>query len=371
VALEAAEKSAVLLKNEDVLPLRTDKIEKLAVLGRLAALENTGDEGSSRVRPPYVVTPLEGLRRAADRLEIRTILTGDEGDPDAAASAANAADAIVVVVGNTADDEGEFIPGDIGLGAELSPEVREQHVRPSRGGDRTRLNLRADQQALIAIAAASGKPVVVVIVAGSAIMVEEWHESVGAILQTFYSGMEGGTALARLLFGEISPSGKLPFVVARSEGDYPFFDKDANRITYDLWHGYTKLDRDAITPRYPFGHGLSYTQFAYRALKARARKDAVHIQVTVVNEGDVAGDEVAQLYIGSPGRAVERPAKLLKAFTRVTLCPGEHRAIEFMVPFDDLRYRDPHTHDWRFEPGEYRILCGGSSGSLIETKIQL
>jgi beta-glucosidase len=371
VALEAAEKSAVLLKNEDVLPLRTDKIEKLAVLGRLAALENTGDEGSSRVRPPYVVTPLEGLRRAADRLEIRTILTGDEGDPDAAASAANAADAIVVVVGNTADDEGEFIPGDIGLGAELSPEVREQHVRPSRGGDRTRLNLRADQQALIAIAAASGKPVVVVIVAGSAIMVEEWHESVGAILQTFYSGMEGGTALARLLFGEISPSGKLPFVVARAEGDYPFFDKDANRITYDLWHGYTKLDRDAITPRYPFGHGLSYTQFAYRALKARAGKDAIHIQVTVVNEGDVAGDEVAQLYIGSPGRAVERPAKLLKAFTRVTLCPGKHRAIEFMVPFDDLRYRDPHTHDWRFEPGEYRILCGGSSGSLIETKIQL
>lgn len=371
IALEAAEKSAVLLKNDDVLPLRADRIGKLAVLGRLAALENTGDEGSSRVRPPYVVTPLEGLRRAADRLGIAEILVGDEGDPDAAGAAAKSADAIVVVVGNTADDEGEYIPGDIGLGAELPPEARERSQLSSRGGDRSCLNLRADQQALIAAAAASGKPVVVVIVSGSTIMVEEWHESVGAILQTFYSGMEGGTALARLVFGEVSPSGKLPFVVARAENDYPFFDKDADRITYDLWHGYTKFDRNAITPRYPFGHGLSYTRFTYRALKARAGKDAVHVQVTVANEGDVAADEVAQLYYGPPGQAVKRPAKLLKGFARVSLSPGDRRTLDFTVPFDALRYRDAHSHDWRLEPGDYRILCGGSSGSLIETTVRL
>lgn len=371
IALEAAEKSAVLLKNDDILPLRADRIVKLAVLGRLAALENTGDEGSSRVRPPYVVSPLEGLQRAASRLGIKEVLVGDEDDLDGAGAVAKCADAIVVVVGNTADDEGEFIPGDIGLGAELPPEARERSELSSRGGDRSRLNLRADQQALIAAAVASGKPVVVVIVAGSAIMVEEWHESVGAILQTFYAGMEGGTALARLVFGEVCPSGKLPFTVARAEEHYPYFDKDADRITYDLWHGYTKFDNDAITPRYPFGHGLSYTRFAYRSLKARSSKEAIHVQVTVANEGTVAGEEVVQLYIGPPGRVVERPAKQLKGFTRVSLGCAERRTIDFTVPIEGLRYRDVHTHDWRFEPGDYRIMCGGSSGLLIETTIRL
>jgi beta-glucosidase len=269
VALEAAEKSAVLLKNDGVLPLRN--VSKLAVLGKLAALENTGDNGSSKVKPPYVITALEGLRRASNRLGIGEILSGDEDNLAMACQAAGDADAIVLVVGNTAEDEGEFIPGDIALGEDVQAELRGKARAQAIGGDRSELGLRPEQLALIdcAAKAAGDKPLIVVIVSGSAIMVEQWHEGVGAILQTFYSGMEGGTALARLLFGEVSPSGKLPFTVAKSAEDYPFFDKDADSIRYDMWHGYALLDRDGEEPRYAFGHGLSYAAFRYRALKAR------------------------------------------------------------------------------------------------------
>jgi len=334
-------------------------------------LENTGDEGSSKVRPPYVVTPLEGLRQAGARLGIADILTGDETDLSAARAACGAADAVIVVVGNTAEDEGEFIPGDIALGADIPSDLVSEHKSSTRGGDRDNLGLRADQQALIAAAAEEGKPVVVVIVSGSAVLVDPWHQTVGAVVQTFYSGMEGGTALARLLFGEISPSGKLPFTVAKSAADYPFFDKNAQRITYDLWHGYSWFDREGIEPRYPFGHGLSYARFGYRALKVRKGREGIAIEVTVFNEGGVTAEEVVQAYVGTPGKAAERQEKLLRAFKRIRLAPAERQVVTLEVPYRDLRYRDPASHSWRLEPGEYRVMCGTSSTSTSGTSIVL
>jgi beta-glucosidase len=367
LALEAAEKSAVLLRNEGVLPLRPGSVGTLAVLGRLAAQENTGDHGSSRVQPPYVVTPLMGLERAQNALGIGRIVTGEESDLSGAAAAAVAADAIIVVVGTTREEEGEFIPG----GMTLGQDAETGEARASIGGDRTDLSLPAAQQALIDVAIASGKPVIVVIVAGSAIMVEGWHDRVGAILQTFYAGMEGGTALARLLFGQVSPSGKLPFTVARDAGDYPFFDKNAQSIRYDLWHGYSKFDRDGAAPRYPFGHGLSYARFAYRALKARVSGDVLHVSVAVTNCGDCMADEVVQCYVGAPGQVIERQAKLLKAFQRVTIAPGATAIVALTIPVADLRWRDAATHDWRLESGIHRIMVGGSSAALIETAITL
>jgi beta-glucosidase len=361
LALEAAEKSAVLLANNGTLPLAQHKISKLAVLGRLAAIENTGDNGSSRVRPPYVVTPLAGLQAVIGEA---AIVTGDEEDLAGARAAANAADAVIVVVGNTAREEGEYIPGDIALGQVATPAQN-----TAIGGDRDDLGLPEDQLALIEVAIASGKPVVVVIVAGSAVMVEGWHDRVGAILQTFYSGMEGGTALARLLFGEVSPSGKLPFTVARDPADYPFFDKNADSITYDYWHGYAKFDREGVAPRYAFGHGLSYTQFSYRALKARTTPSHIEASVAVRNDGTVTADEVVQLYIGAPAVAATRAVKNLKAFTRVTLSPGETRIVHLSVALGDLRWRDPATHSWKLEGGTYRVMAGGGSEDLIETTV--
>jgi beta-glucosidase len=366
LALEAARKSAVLLENRGVLPLKRGSVNKLAVLGRLAAIENTGDFGSSRVRPPYVVTALAGLQHY---LGADNILTGDEGDLDLAARAVSEADASIVVVGYTADDEGEYIPGDISLGQDGS-DASEQALaaqneigggRPSRGGDRLDLGLKAEQIALIEAAAASGKPVIVVVVAGSAVLVEPWRERAGAILQTFYSGMEGGTALAELLFGDISPSGKLPFTVARDPQHYPFFDREAESIEYEYWHGYAKFEYEAVEPRYAFGYGLSYTRFAYRALQARATEAAVEVSVAVRNAGDCAGDEVVQVYVGFPGTVQPRAKASLKAFARVSLEPGETRVVRLRIPLVDLRYRDPVTHSWRLEHGPHEIVVGRSA----------
>lgn len=373
VALEAAEKSAVLLENDGTLPFDGSRIARLAVLGRLAAMENTGDNGSSRVRPPYVVTPLEGLRRhlGADR-----VLHATEDDLDAARAAVADADAVVVVVGYTAEDEGEFIPGDIALGADgVQADVPDglatyRRTRPAAiGGDRLDLGLRADQVALIA--AAAGKPVVVVIVAGSAVLVEGWRHRANAIVQTFYAGMEGGTALARLLFGEVSPSGKLPFTVARDAADYPFFDRDATEIDYGYWHGYAKFEREGVAPRYPFGHGLSYTRFSYRGPSARVLGEVVEATVAVSNTGDRAAEEVAFCFVAPPGRAAERPGKMLRGFQRVALAPGETKVVRFRIPTDSLRWRDPVLHAWRLEAGAHRILLGGSSAALVETGIEL
>jgi beta-glucosidase len=366
LALEAAEKSAVLLRNEAVLPFDAAKLGRLAVLGRLAGLVNTGDNGSSRVRAPAVVTALEGLR---SHLGEDRVLHAEEGDPVAVRAALARADAVVVVVGNTAEEEGEFIPGDLTLGQEGSPADLADTASSRRsnraiGGDRIDLALRADQVELIELASASGKPVVVVIVAGSAVMVEGWHDRVGAILQTFYAGMAGGTALARLLFGEASPSGKLPFTVARDAGDYPFFDRDAEVIEYGYWHGYAKFDREGIAPRYAFGHGLSYARFAYRALTARVAGGRIDASVAVHNAGDCVAEEVAQLYIAAPGRVAERPVKSLRGFARVRLAPGETRVVRFSVPLDQLRWRDPATHDWKLEPGTYWVMTGGASDRL-------
>lgn len=362
LALESAEKSAVLLENDGCLPFDRARVARLAVLGRLAAIENTGDTGSSRVRAPYVVTPLEGLRRY---LGDAAILVGDEGDLDAARLAARDADAVVVVVGCTAQDEGEYVPGGLTFGADqkeaMEKDGQSPAQLPSKGGDREHLGLKSEQIALIEAASTSGKPVVVVIVAGSAVLVEEWRGEVGAILQTFYSGMEGGTALARLLFGDVSPSGKMPITVARDPAHYPFFDREADTIDYGYWHGYAKFEEDAVEPRYPFGFGLSYARFSYRALSVRLAGEAIEARVAVRNDGAIAADEVVQLYVGFPGTVRPRARKSLKAFSRVRICPGETRIVTLTVPLDDLAYRDPQTHGWRIEPGEHEVMIARGS----------
>lgn len=365
LALEAARKCAVLLENDGMLPLRREKTRKLAVLGALAALENTGDNGSSRVRPPYVVTPLAGLRAM---LGEEAVLHADESDLDAARAAADAADAVLVVAGYTAKEEGEYILGDIALGADKKPRGPSLSPTPI-GGDRVGLSLPEAQVALIKAAAASGKPVVVAIVAGSAVLVEEWRGDVNAILMSFYAGMEGGTALAEVLFGDVCPSGKLPFTVARDATHYPFFDRDADEITYDLWHGYTKLEREGIAPRYAFGHGLSYAGFAYAALNARLAGEAIEVSVAVRNTGDVAADEVVQCYIGAPGVEAERAVKQLRGFARVSLAPGETAIARFTVALDTMRWRA--GQDWRLERGTYRVYAGGSSAQCLETSIEV
>jgi len=369
LAREAAVKSAVLLKNDGpVLPLKPGA--RVAVAGALADTENIGDGGSSRVRPPYITTPLAGLRAALGDDQVTH--AGDERDPQSAAKAAAGADLAIVVVGFTAEDEGEFIPGEINLGqaAAAIPEgVRDMAKAEGRGkpkapvgGDRDQLGLKPDQVALIKAVAKANPNTLVVIEAGSAVIVRDWIDAVPAALQIFYPGMEGGSALADFITGAASPSGKLPFTMARKAGDYPFFDKDADAITYDLWHGYAKFDREGLTPEFPFGHGLSYTRFSYRGLKARLDpKGDIAVEVSVANTGACAADEVVQLYVSPPGQTCERWARQLKGFARVTLEPGERKTVRLTLRRDDLSYFDEAVRDWRVEPGEHRLLVGGSS----------
>ncbi|MEL7113576.1 MAG: glycoside hydrolase family 3 C-terminal domain-containing protein, partial [Pseudomonadota bacterium] len=286
LAREAAEKSAVLLKNDGLLPL--DKTATIGVFGRLARKENTGDYGSSRVRPPYVTTALQGLSKY---LQTDLDMAGDESDLPAAAAAAKALDVAILVVGTTAEDEGEFIPGDMGSGPTLPEGVEEQLEETlsseahsddagalgggrDRGGDRELLRLPDDQLELIKTVSAVTPNTLVVIVSGSAIICD-WAGHVAGLLQTFYAGMEGGSALARLLYGDVSPSGKLPFTVASDEGDYPFFDKNADEIEYGPLHGYSLMKASQTQPQFPFGAGMSYTTFSYRALKVHKQDRGV------------------------------------------------------------------------------------------------
>ena len=198
-----------------------------------------------------------------------------------------------------------------------------------------------------------------------AVVTEAWREQVPAILMLWYPGQEGGHAFADVLLGQVNPSGKLPLTFPRRAKDLPFYDQDATAITYDLWHGYRKLERDGAPPAFPFGFGLSYTTFAYRNLQlaqdALGTDEMLVATVEVTNTGSVAGDEVVQLYIAAQGSAVERAPKELKAFARVTLAPGETRAVRLEVPVADLAYYDAER-GWVVEPIAYEVIVGRSSG---------
>jgi beta-glucosidase len=341
----------------------------VAVIGRLAAVPNTGDGGSSNTRPPYVVTPLEGLRATlGPDVEVRH---DDGSDPARAAEVASDADAVVLVVGYTHDDEGEYVDPSVLAGLQQlypppGPDEEElaqrllglsvaEHGMPP-GGDRASLTLHAADEALIAAVAAANPRTVVAVMAGSAVITERWRDDVAALLMLWYPGMEGGRALADVLTGAVNPSGRLPCSFAARPEDLPFYDRDATAIVYDLWHGYRKLDRDGAEPAFPFGFGLSYTTFALRDLRlGRAElvaDDTLTATVTVANTGDVAGDDVVQLYVETRGSAVERAPRELKAFARVTLAPGETKDVQLDVPVADLAYYDPAA-GWAVEPIEY------------------
>jgi beta-glucosidase len=372
VAREVAEKSIVLLKNDGgLLPLKG--VRRLLVVGRLAAVPNTGDGGSSNTQPAYVVTLLDGLRAAF----ANTVEYDEGGDPIAAAARAKSADAVVLVVGYTHADEGEFIPPDqLAPYADSFPKPtpEEQPIADrildvmggaeggfSPGGDRKSLSLSAHDEALILAVAAANPRIVVAIMAGSAVITEAWRARVPAILMLWYPGMEGGHALAGILAGKVNPSGRLPCIFPKRAEDLSFFDRDATAITYDLWHGYRKLARDGAVAAFPFGFGLSYTHFACGDLRLSAtrteKSGTIEATVAVTNSGAVAGEEVVQLYVAALGSKVERAPFELKAFARVALQPGETRSVRLVVPVAELAWYDSGS-GWVVEAIEYEVIVG-------------
>jgi len=389
LAYEAAAKSIVLLKNDvagaPLLPLDAKKVKRIAVLGKLAAVANLGDRGSSNVIPPSAVTPLAGLRDAVPGAEV---VHADGADRDEASRIAREADAVIVVVGCTYEDEGEYISPQPELFLATAPprperpatdaprdrgeppagEATKQPDRPASGereeragfalgGDRASLELSAQDRALIAAAAAANRATVVALMGGSAIMVEGWHDSVAAILVLWYPGMEGGRALADVLLGHVNPSGRLPFAVPRDAAHLAHFDRDATAITYDLFHGQWLLDRDGHDARYPFGFGLSYgPRVTVEQLEIAAGERGLTLTARVRNEADAAAADVVQAYAGVRGGRFERPARRLAAFARVDLPPRSTASLELPVPFERLAVRDDGA--WTVERGTYEFAVG-------------
>ncbi len=361
LAREVAEKSAVLLKNNNLLPLDKSKVKCIAVIGSLADSKETGDHGSSRSFPSYVVSALQGIKDyvAGSNVEV---LTAPANDTAAINAVCTKADVVLVVAGTTYKDEGEYI-GHGTIRDRNNPDKGNFITRTGIlgvGGDRYYLHLHQQDMDIIHRAAAANKKVIVSLVAGSAITVEEWHNEVPAIMQTFYNGMEGGHALARLLFGEVNPSGKLPFTVPVAESDLPPFNSFADTAHYGYYHGYTLFDKEKKQPRYPFGYGLSYTQFQLSGLQVSAT-DSVHVTVRVKNTGSRSGAEVVQVYVSPPAGSVDHPEKLLRAFKKVYLQPGEEQTIELTIPVSDLAWYNPATRAWVVDTGSYTVLAGNQS----------
>ncbi|MFO0629581.1 MAG: glycoside hydrolase family 3 N-terminal domain-containing protein [Polyangiales bacterium] len=340
LAREAARAGLVLLRNERVgerpaLPFGPE-VRRLAVLGRNADVENLGDRGSSNVVAAEVVTALEGLRTRAG-VTVTHVTTLD----DAGEAAVREADAVVVVTGLQADDEGE---GEIGAGDRASLALRESEIARIRG------------------AAALNPRVVVVLQAGAAVTVDPWNDEVEAVLFTGYPGEEGGHALAEVLFGEASPAGRLPFVIPVREADLGDFDNTSPTVTYGYLHGYRLLASRGVRARYDFGHGLTYTRFAHRDVRASTGEvtlgGVVEVSVEVRNEGAARGVDVVQVYASAEGATVLRAPRDLRGFARVELDPGESRRVTVTVRGADLARWDEAGARWVLDPGRYTLRVG-------------
>jgi beta-glucosidase len=173
--------------------------------------------------------------------------------------------------------------------------------------------------------------------------------------------MEGGTAIARILFGDVNPSGKLPFTIPTDPSHLPEFDRNAEHVEYGLYHGYTKLEEEGNQPAFAFGFGLSYTTFELSNPQFSAEGDQIFAAVDVTNTGQVFGQEVVQFYVGFENSAVDRPKKLLRGFKKVGLVPGETKRIVIGCPIDKLRWYNPETGSWELERMVYQAHIGTSS----------
>ena len=375
LAREVAEKSAVLLKNENnILPIDKSKVKRIAVIGSICDVKQTGDRGSSGVTPAYIVTPLAGIKNYLSGTETE-IMTAPINDIQAIKDICAKADIVIVIAGNTYLDEGEYI-GQGTIRDRNHPDKKTLATRTGLlglGGDRKYLHLHQADIDAIHAASAANKRVVVSLVAGSAVTVEEWQAGVSGILETFYNGMEGGNALARIIFGDVNPSGKLPFTVPRSESDLPPFDSYAENADYGYYHGYTLFDKEKKTARYPFGYGLSYTTFQMSDLQIRNSEltagDSLHISVKVKNTGEKAGAEVVQLYVHFPNSKVEMPEKLLRGFRKVFLQPNEVQVIEFEIPAEELAFYNTDINKWEIGKENYLVSVGSSSEPKDHLKV--
>jgi beta-glucosidase len=368
LALDAARRSIILLKNDGgMLPLDRKKTKTIAVMGPNAKGVRLGGYSSD---PGRGVDILQGVRDKAGAgvrvlyaegvriTEHEPNWTADKvvfGDPalnrrriaDAAAAARQADVAVVVIGTNESTSREAWSDGHL--------------------GDVADLHLTSQQDDLVDAVRATGKPVVVVLINGRPLAVTRIAETVPAILEGFYLGQEGGTAVAEVLFGDVNPGGKLPISVPRDVGQLPvYYDRKPTSF-----RPYLDMPRE---PLFPFGHGLSYTSFKLDNVKVDPPKigpaGRASVTVDVTNTGARAGDEVVQLYVHDRVASVTRPVKELRGFERVSLAPGEKKTVRFILGPDALRFTD-ESMARIVEPGLFDVMLGTSSTGLIVTSLEV
>jgi beta-glucosidase len=359
LAAEAARKSVVLLKNDGTLPLRADALKTLAVVGPNAAVAQLG--GYSNI-PRHAISILDGIRaKLGTKVSIVTaegVRITDKGDWNEdevvlanpaenrkriaeAVQVAKGADAIVLAIGGSAATSREA--------------WADNHL-----GDTTSLELVGEQNELARAVFELGKPVVVVLINGRPQAVTEVAQKANALIEGWYLGQEGGTAMADVLFGDANPGGKLPVTIPRSVGQLPltYNEKPSSHRGYIF---------DSKDPLFPFGFGLSYTTFEIGAPRLSAaqisKNGSVTVTVDVKNTGKLAGDEVVQLYLRDVVSSVTRPRKELKGFKRVTLSPGASTTVMFTLDSNALALWDKDMKRV-VEPGEFHIMVGPDSVQL-------
>jgi beta-glucosidase len=361
LALKAAGESIVLLKNTGVLPLERTRLKRLAVVGANADSVRML-LGNYNGTPSQPVTILQGLRDAAGPgIEVAyargcplAVRHGETFGPEApefkrALEIARTADAIIYVGG-------------------ISPQLEGEEMRVDYdgflGGDRTRIELPDPQTALLQALVATGRPVIEVNCSGSAIALSWEAEHVPAIVQGWYPGQAGGTAVARVIFGDANPSGRLPVTFYRSTADLPPFEDYAmaNR-TYRFFTG---------RPLFAFGHGLSYTTFQYGPVMLADRDvtagGTIRLSLDVTNTGGRDGDEVVQVYARRVGDADPKlPRERLCAFQRVTVPKGRSAKVDLAIPAATLRHWSIPTQDYVVDPGDYELQVGASSADIRAT----
>jgi beta-glucosidase len=350
-----AEDGMVLLKNDgSELPLNTDNLHRIAVIGPYAGKAMTGGGGSSHVIPLYTVDPVDGIQQRAGT---NTVVKFNEGtNIEEAVSLAKTADVAIVMVG---DSEVEGIDHPI--------------------------TLAGNQDQLISAVAAANPHTIVVLKTGSAVLMP-WVDQVPAILEAWYPGEEDGNAVAAVLFGDVNPSGKLPLTFPKQHTDlpantpeqYPGVDGVVH-YSEGIFVGYRHYDAQHLTPLFPFGYGLSYTTFSYTNLAITIHnkpadtvyigdqykffsKHAVDVEFDVSNTGSRAGKEIVQLYLGLPSAPdVSQPPQELKHFAKIPLQPGQTAHVRFELDGQSLACWDDNYYAWTVLPGTYRVMVGASS----------
>jgi beta-glucosidase len=387
----AATESAVLLKNEGaILPLDPDARTSVAVIGEFARTPRFQGAGSSLVNPTRVDNALDALTAAAGehlRLSFSPGFVlpggedgaggaGDERAGDERAGDEGAGDEEACGDEGAGGDEGSLLAEAVAAAAAAEVAIVFLGLPrgvESEGHDRANLDLPEAQLRLLRAVAEVNAAVVVVLANGGVVEVATWEEHCRAILEGWLSGQAGGAAIADLLLGRANPCGRLAETIPvrlRDSPDYLNFPGADGSVTYGerLYVGYRYYDAKDLPVSYPFGHGLSYTTFAYSELRAEVEgagdEVVVRLRLTLTNTGALAGKEVVQVYVGDLAASLDRPVRELRAFTKVELAAGQSRPVEFELRARDLSFFSPVHGRWVLEAGAFEVGVGASSRDL-------